>query len=155
MPTGIPASTGLNEHPSSDSKGGAAQEAQKGCPHVQNGTADNSAGSAPVLTEEWSPEEMAHTFVLPSPNVQCSNLDGESVLLHLDTGVHHALNQVGTVMWELFAPDRSLARVLSAMLEKYDVTEDLARADLNKLVTLLVNAKLVEIEKKEPVHHAV
>ena len=155
MPTEIPASTGLNEHPSSDSKGVAPQEPQKGCPHGQNGTADNSAGSVPVLTEEWSPEEMAHTFVIPSPNVQCSNLDGESVLLHLDTGVYHALNQVGTVMWELFAPDRSLAQVLSAMLEKYDVTEDLARTDLNKLVTLLINAKLVEIEKKESVHHAV
>lgn len=46
------------------------------------------------------------------PRVVHSQLnDGETVLLHLETGQYHELNQIGAAIWELLDGERTLAEV--------------------------------------------
>jgi PqqD family protein of HPr-rel-A system len=67
-----------------------------------------------------------------SPDVETSEVDGESVLLDLASGDYFGLNRVGTVVWELLAEPRAIDTIAAALEERYDVdrakaTEDIAR----------------------------
>lgn len=86
-----------------------------------------------------------NTRVTPHPDVQCSILDGEAILLNLETGAYFTLNRVGTVTWELFNGECTLTQVLSAICERFEVSEDLARQDLLSLVEHLGQEGLIQI----------
>ena len=103
--------------------------------------------SSIIEIEKWLPSEMATTIVIPSPEAHVSMLDDRAILLNLDTGAYHALNSVGTVIWELFTHDRPLSAIHSEMCSRYDVDEKTACHDLLELVTRLYRSGLIQFKK--------
>jgi hypothetical protein len=89
-----------------------------------------------------SPEFWERRFACRD-DVRLATLEGESVLLNLENGVYYSLNRIGTVVWELLKKDQSLEAVLTAVCDRYDVPEEVARADVAELVTHLRDEKLV------------
>lgn len=81
-----------------------------------------------------------------APHVSFHDLDGEAVMLNLESGKYYGLDQVGTRMWNLIVEHDALAPVLQALLEEYDVTEERLQGDLLKLVNDLTAHGLVTIE---------
>ena len=73
------------------------------------------------------------------------NLQGEEVILNLTTGVYFGLDQTGTRTWQLIREHQSLSKVLDALLDEYDVTEDQCAQDLLSLVVQMEEKGLVEI----------
>ena len=66
-------------------------------------------------------------------NVLFRDLEGEAVLLNLASGTYFGLDPVGTSMWRLIVQHGSLARVLEAMLEEYEVEPLMLERDLLEL----------------------
>ena len=89
-----------------------------------------------------------HSVVTPHPDVQCSVLDGEAVLLNLETGAYFTLNRVGTISWELFNGERTLTHVHAAICERFEVSEEVARQDLLSLVKHLDQEGLIQPERR-------
>lgn len=83
-------------------------------------------------------------WVTIAPDVVFRDLDGEAVVLNLQTGMYFGLNEVGTRMWTLIAEDGRLQRVFDALREEYDVSPDVLEADLLELVRQLQAKGLVE-----------
>ena len=73
-------------------------------------------------------------------------LQGESVLLQLDSGEYFGLDEVGTRIWQLIVEKGDLAEVEAAMLEEFDVDKAALSNDLSRLVDQLVAKRLIEIE---------
>ena len=71
---------------------------------------------------------------LAHPSVICRELSGETVLLNLESGVYYGLDAVGTRVWQLIMQGRTIANVCDTMLEEYDVSSDVVRADVTRLV---------------------
>ncbi len=84
------------------------------------------------------------TFVKKS-SVVWRDLDGESVLLDLDSGSYFSLNKVGTLAWGLFNDGRSVAEVISAVCDAYEVDEKEALSDIIALARSLVSEDLMRI----------
>lgn len=110
--------------------------------------AEDTQGSTEIPVEEWLPTALGSTLVNPSPETHVSILDDQAILLNLDTGAYHALNQVGTVIWEHFVPDQPLAKIHSMLSERYEVSEEAAREDLVELVTQLYHLGLIQLERR-------
>jgi hypothetical protein len=72
------------------------------------------------------------------------NLDDESVLLNLNTGVYLGLDPVGSRIWHLMQNQDSLQKVLDALVEEYDVPPERCTEDLLSLVGQMMEQKLVE-----------
>ena len=89
-----------------------------------------------------------HSVVTPHPDVQCSVLDGEAVLLNLETGAYFTLNRAGTVTWELFNGARTLDQIHSAICERFEGSEEVARQDLLALVEHLDQEGLIQPERR-------
>ena len=67
-------------------------------------------------------------------DVLFQELQGEAVLLNLNTGVYFGLDQIGTRIWQLLQDDGALSRVMEVVLEEYDVPPDILAQDLVELV---------------------
>jgi Coenzyme PQQ synthesis protein D (PqqD) len=66
-------------------------------------------------------------------DVLIRELDGEAVLLNLESGVYFGLNGVATRMWQLMAERHSLAAVLDTLAGEYDADQRVLEADLLEL----------------------
>jgi len=80
--------------------------------------------------------------VSPSDDAVFRELEGESVLLNLETGMYYGLDAVGTRAWQLAAVDGSLRAVRDALVEEYDAAPDVIERDLLSLADALVGKGL-------------
>ena len=92
-----------------------------------------------------TPISLANTFI-PSTDAIFRDLDGEAVILHLDSGTYFGLNSVGTRIWQLMEREGRLTDVLDDLRAEYDAPADVLERDLLDLVTRLVEARLGEVK---------
>lgn len=77
-------------------------------------------------------------------------LQGESVLLNLDSGHYFGLDEVGTRVWALAVAGPTLGDALRALEDEYDVPPEQLEADVQALLRQLVEHKLVEVDDGGP-----
>ena len=85
---------------------------------------------------------MGRTFSR-SENAMGELVDGELVLLNMDSGEYFGLNATGTRIWALLAEHGDLDLVHEAMVRKYAVDPKRLRSDLEELIADLERAGLV------------
>ena len=74
------------------------------------------------------------------------HLDGESVLLNLDTEKYFGLDGTGTRMWELATHSpRRRNRVRTSSSEEFEVEADVLRTHLSQLLEQLVDNGLLQV----------
>jgi hypothetical protein len=78
-------------------------------------------------------------------NVVSRELEGEAVILNLESGVYFGLNGVGTRIWALIQEHGSLRKVLEAMQMEYEVTPQELESDLLQLIDQLQARGLVNL----------
>ena len=83
------------------------------------------------------------------PDVVWRDVDGEVVLLNVVTGQYFGLDDVGSAVWAFLVQDgqdgATLAELTERVLAVFDVDAPTASADLEALVTQLVDQQLVII----------
>ena len=85
-------------------------------------------------------------IVIPSPEVLVQELDGEAVLLNLESERYFGLDDVGTRVWQHLLEHRRLERVCEEMQKEFDVDESRLRSDILQLVEELIDAGIVTVE---------
>ena len=83
------------------------------------------------------------------PSVIARELSGETVLLNLESGIYYGLDAIGTRVWQLLVQGRTVAGVCEAMLEEYDVSQEILQGDVARLVAELRERGIVT--PREPV----
>ena len=83
-------------------------------------------------------------LILP-PDVLISNVQGESVLLNLNSERYFGLDEVGTRMLSVLTTSNSIQTAYEALLDEYDVENEALRHDLADLIDRLVDQGLVEV----------
>lgn len=68
------------------------------------------------------------------PSVVFRELDGEAVLLNLDSGVYYGLDAVGTRVWTLVAEHGTARGVYDQMEREYDVSPEVLARDVARLI---------------------
>jgi len=76
--------------------------------------------------------------VAASDDAVFRELDGQSVLLNLETGMYFGLDAVGTHVWQLAAQDGSLRAVRARLIDEYDAEPATIERDLLALAESLV-----------------
>ncbi len=74
-----------------------------------------------------------------------SELAEEAVILNLDSGIYYGLNEVGARVWELIQQPRSFGELHETLLAEYDVSAEVCKQDLTRIITDLESARLVEV----------
>lgn len=88
----------------------------------------------PVLTLD--------SIVAVSDDAVFRELDGESVVLNLETGLYYGLDEVGTRIWRAVDPKASLRIVLESVVAEFNTDRPAAEADLLELAAALLDKGL-------------
>ena len=84
------------------------------------------------------------------PSTLHRELQGEGVLLQLDTGEYFGLDDVAERMWTLMALHGDLAVVEAWLLDEFDVDRETLSRDLRGLVDELIKRQLVQAGDDSP-----
>jgi len=106
-----------------------------------------SASNA-VPTLILDPALLDQTVLQPSPDIQGTTMDGETVLLDLSTGRYYTLNRVGSVIWEHCTGDKTISDIQAVLCERFDVAPERALDDLVTLVNDLIQEGLLQQERR-------
>jgi len=77
-----------------------------------------------------------------SPTTAWRLIEGEAVILSLETKVLRGLNPVGSRVWELIDGQRSVEEIITAIVQEFDVTPQAAAEDVKRFVRELLDKGL-------------
>lgn len=83
--------------------------------------------------------------VRPHPEVVDTELDGEIVLLHLESKTYYSLNLTGMRIWQVLKQGLSLKEISQRLQEEFEVDAERADRSVLDLVTELSQQKLVQV----------
>jgi len=62
-------------------------------------------------------------------------IEEQTVLLHVDSGMYFALNDVGARVWDLCDGDHAVDAIVATLAEEYDAPAGEIRSDVEELLT--------------------
>lgn len=84
-----------------------------------------------------------------NPDLAWRIIDGEAVILKIDTTTYYSLNPVGTFVWkEMEAGAKSLSQLVESVMVEFDTDGAAVEADLDELLGDLKNEELLQVETK-------
>jgi len=81
---------------------------------------------------------------LTQTHVSCE-VNGETVILHFDSGNYFGLNEVGTLVWKMIEEPRGVRELRDAILREYEVDADQCERELLDLLGELRERNLIEV----------
>jgi hypothetical protein len=81
--------------------------------------------------------------VLVNPDVVFREVEGETVLLHLERGIYFGLDAVGTRVWAALVEHGCARPAVPSLLDEFDVTADVLEIDIARLLDALAEKDLV------------
>ncbi len=78
-----------------------------------------------------------------SPKTAWRIIEGEAVILSMDTKVLRGLNPVGSRIWDLIDGQRSLEEITGTIVQEFDVTPADATQDVRAFIQELLDRGLV------------
>jgi Coenzyme PQQ synthesis protein D (PqqD) len=90
----------------------------------------------------------ANRAVVPQ-HVLIRHLDGESVLLNLETEIYFGLDSTGTRMWELLTNSPDIETAYDELAREFEVEPAILRAQLAELLGQLVENGLLHVRPSD------
>ena len=83
--------------------------------------------------------------VAVSDGVLFQELEGELVLLSMETGEYFSLNEVGAKIWVLITSDWSIPDILESFMNQFDASEEQLAGDIEVFLKHLLDHKLISV----------
>ena len=80
--------------------------------------------------------------------VFAQEVDGEMVLLDMESENYFGLDEIGTAIWQAMQEKETLKEVFDVLLEQYEVEPEMLEKDLSDFVGKLVESGLVKVEER-------
>ena len=77
--------------------------------------------------------------------VMVRQLEGEAVLLNLNTESYFGLDDIGTCMWTRLTQSESIEVAYQALRDEYDVAPEQLQSDLGSFIDKLLEAGLINV----------
>lgn len=85
------------------------------------------------------------TTVKKSSTQVSTLVEGETIVLQLDSGTYFSLNEVGAVVWGALDEPRTLSELSACVTAEYEVDEARCAADIRSLLERLLDEKMIEV----------
>lgn len=86
------------------------------------------------------------TTVVATDEQLSTTIDGEAVILQLESGRYYGFNEVASRIWELVQEPRTIGEVRDEVLSTYDVSSDRCTQDVRSILSEMAAADLIEID---------
>lgn len=83
-----------------------------------------------------------------SPDVLEKTLGGKMVLLHLETGEYHTLNESGAVVWQGLRLGHPRQQIVEELARQFDAPAEVLAADVDTCLQGLLQRRLITSESR-------
>jgi hypothetical protein len=90
--------------------------------------------------------DLKKTVICRNPSAISSELDGEAVILDMESGKYHSLDSTGTKIWALLEDKISLDDIVLQLIEEYSVERQQCTTEVEEFINRMVDLGLVETE---------
>ena len=90
-------------------------------------------------------QDLAAVTLSRAKDAISTELDGETVILNIETGVYNGLDQVGTTIWNLLENPISFGDLTEGVMAEYEVGAERCSNDLCSFLNDMLQNKLIEI----------
>ncbi len=90
-----------------------------------------------------SPERIEHYLFKHAPGKISTEIDGESVIMDVQSGTYSSLNPVGSLIWKELREENRFASILESIVDHFEVPLDVAKKELAEFLDLLIEKNLV------------
>lgn len=95
-----------------------------------------------TVSEQSFPNE---TTICAIPEQLSSDMNGEAVILDLQSGGYYGLNEVGSFIWQFVQERKTIGEVRTAVLNEFEVAPDICDRDLTQLIKELESKHLITV----------
>jgi len=91
------------------------------------------------------------TVLKRSDELLSSELDGETVMMSIESGKYYGLEEIATRIWELIEQPTSVSALCDTLVSEFDVAREQCEADVLPFLAELAKEGVVEVvdEKAE------
>ena len=90
--------------------------------------------------------DLKNTVIYRNPAAISSDLDGEAIILNMESGKYHSLDTTGTRVWELLEDKISFNDIVLKLMSEYSVEGQQCTTDVKEFINQLIDLGLVETE---------
>jgi hypothetical protein len=87
------------------------------------------------------------TTVVATSDYVSSELEGEKIILDLESGTYYGLNEVGADVWALLDAPRRVTEICGELHEHYDVEREALETDVVDLLSEMREHGLIRVEE--------
>jgi hypothetical protein len=92
----------------------------------------------------------ANTIVAQTKELVSSDLDGETVLLSIETGKYYNMDPIGSRIWKLIEEPRSVSQLINILLNEFEVEKKQCEQEVLTFLNKLAGDHLIQVlEDKE------
>jgi hypothetical protein len=89
---------------------------------------------------------VSHDSIVTVTQMQVScEVNGETVILHFDSGNYFGLNDVGTLVWNMIGQPRRVSDLRDAIVHEFEVEPERCERELLNLLAELSERGLIEV----------
>lgn len=86
-----------------------------------------------------------NTVITRHPDMLSAEIGGEAVMMSIEKGAYFGLNPVATRIWDLIEQPKSLAELIAAIFEEYEVTPEQCEADVREFSADMIERGLAQV----------
>src|SRR6056297_67631 len=86
-----------------------------------------------------------NSTVKRNEEVFANEVDGEAVMMNIQTGKYYGLDEIGTRIWELMEEEIEVRKIIDELRKEFDVSEQQCKKDVLTLLDDLKSNQLIEI----------
>ncbi|MBK9294675.1 MAG: PqqD family protein [Oligoflexia bacterium] len=93
-----------------------------------------------------STKNLLESKIIISKDIVSRPVQKEEVILHLESGTYFGLNQVGTQIWELIKKGTPVKKIITTLVQDYQIGKQKAETDVLSLLKVLKKNNLISFQ---------
>jgi hypothetical protein len=85
------------------------------------------------------------TKIVASPNQVATEVEDQTMILDMDSGLYFGLNAVGSTVWNRIQSPSTVQQIYDAVLTEYQVDRQIVERDVNSLLEKMWQHELIDI----------
>ena len=79
------------------------------------------------------------------PDMISAEIGGEAIMMSIEKGAYFGLNPVATRIWDLLEQPKTIAELVQAITDEYDVSVEQAAADVQEFVADMIERGIAQL----------
>lgn len=85
------------------------------------------------------------TTITRHPDMLSAEIGGEAVMMSIEKGAYFGLNPVATRIWDLIEQPKTIAELIQAITDDYDVSPEQGAADVQEFVADMIKRGIAQL----------